>query len=120
MRKRKTIFINTLGDTIPHVIASLFPAIIKIPVLNLFTDRYFVIMFCTIFISYPLSLYRDISKLSKASGLALVSMTVIVTSVVIEAPQVDQKLRGSSEETWTFVQPQIFQVGFTQLFNFRK
>ncbi|RGB28819.1 AAAP amino acid permease [Rhizophagus diaphanus] len=102
-------FCVVIGDTIPHVIASLFPAIIKIPVLNLFTDRYFVIMFCTIFISYPLSLYRDISKLSKASGLALVSMTVIVTSVVIEAPQVDQKLRGSREETWTFVQPQIFQ-----------
>ena len=67
-------------------------------------------MFCTVFISYPLSLYRDISKLAKASGLALISMIIIIAAVVIEAPQVDQSLRGSEEKAWTFVQPQIFQV----------
>lgn len=37
----------------------------------LFT-RSAVIVFCTLGISYPLSLYRDIEKLSKASALALV------------------------------------------------
>jgi len=56
--------------------------------------------------------------LSKASGLALLSMTIIVTAVVIEAPQVDQELRGSDEETWTFVRPQIFQVGFYTIIQF--
>lgn len=34
-------------------------------------------------VSYPLSLYRDIHKLSRASGLALVGMIIIVASVLI-------------------------------------
>ncbi|CAI2180426.1 2973_t:CDS:2 [Funneliformis geosporum] len=98
------------GDTLPHVITSLFPNISNIPVLYLFTDRYFVIIFCTVFISYPLSLYRDISKLAKASGLALISMVIIVVAVVIEAPHVDPKYKGSDEGTWDFVHPEMFQA----------
>jgi len=57
-----------------------------------------------------LSLYRDISKLAKASGLALISMVIIVVAVVIEAPRVDPKFKGSREGTWTFVRPEVFQV----------
>ncbi|CAG8596402.1 14494_t:CDS:2 [Funneliformis caledonium] len=98
------------GDTLPHVITSLFPNISNIPVLNLFTDRYFVIIFCTIFISYPLSLYRDISKLAKASGLALISMVIIVVAVVIEAPRVDPRYKGGDKGTWDFVHPEMFQA----------
>nr|CAG8471477.1 6828_t:CDS:2 [Entrophospora candida] len=102
-------FCVIIGDTIPHVIASVFPQIIDIPILRLFTDRYFIIIFCTAFISYPLSLYRDISKLAKASGLALISMVIIVASVVIEGPQVDDSLKGNPDTRWKFIQPQVFQ-----------
>ncbi|CAJ0759571.1 12731_t:CDS:2, partial [Entrophospora sp. SA101] len=102
-------FCVIIGDTIPHVIASIFPQIIDIPILRLFTDRYFIIIFCTAFISYPLSLYRDISKLAKASGLALISMVIIVASVVIEGPQVDDSLKGNPDTRWKFIQPEVFQ-----------
>jgi hypothetical protein len=39
-------------------------------------------------------------------------MIVIVAAVIIEAPQVDKSLRGSEEKSWTFIEPQIFQVRF--------
>ncbi|KAF8200809.1 amino acid transporter [Pholiota molesta] len=47
--------------------------------------------------SYPLSLYRDIHKLARASGLALVGMLIIVFAVLIEGPHVPPVLKGSQE-----------------------
>ena len=70
-----------IGDTIPHVIRSVFPNISNVPILFLLGNRQFVIALCTICVSYPLSLYRDIHKLSFASGLALIGMLIIVISV---------------------------------------
>ncbi|KAG8213682.1 amino acid transporter [Butyriboletus roseoflavus] len=88
-----------IGDTIPHVIRSLFPTLYKIPVVSIFTNRQFIIALCTICVSYPLSLHRDIHKLSRASGLALVGMLIIVTSVLVEGPHVDPELRGDPSKT---------------------
>ncbi|KAG9316352.1 amino acid transporter [Chiua virens] len=99
-----------IGDTIPHVIRSLFPTLYKMPVLSIFTNRQFIIALCTICVSYPLSLHRDIHKLSRASGLALVGMLIIVTSVLIEGPHVDPDLKGDPSKRLTFVGPGIFQA----------
>lgn len=64
-------FCVILGDTIPHVLVSILPddpgAFVSFLI-----SRQFVIAFLTLAVSYPLSLYRDIEKLSKASALALV------------------------------------------------
>ncbi|EJD03370.1 amino acid transporter [Fomitiporia mediterranea MF3/22] len=99
-----------IGDTIPHVIRSAFPKLHDIPVLSLLTNRQFVIGLCTLCISYPLSLYRDIHKLSRASGLALIGMLIIVTSVLIEGPHVDPRLKGDPSERFSFIRPGIFQA----------
>ncbi|KAF7321305.1 Aa-trans domain-containing protein [Mycena kentingensis (nom. inval.)] len=99
-----------IGDTIPGVIASAFPKLYEIPVLYLLTDRKFVIALCTICVSYPLSLYRDIHKLSRASGLALVGMLIIVTSVMIESPQTSPDLKGDPSKRFSFIEPGIFQA----------
>jgi Transmembrane amino acid transporter protein len=100
------------GDTIPHVIRFLFPTLYKIPVLSLFASRQFVVAFCTLTVSYPLSLYRDIHKLSRASGLALIGMVIIVTSVIIEGAKVTPELRGSSSPSVRFsvVTPRITEA----------
>lgn len=98
------------GDTIPHVIRSLFPTLHKIPIVSIFTNRQFIIALCTICVSYPLSLHRDIHKLSRASGLALLSMLIIVTSVLIKAPQVDPELKGDPSKRLTSVGPGVFQA----------
>lgn len=98
------------GDTIPHVIRSVFPHIQTTPVLSIFGNRQFVISLCTICVSYPLSLYRDIHKLSRASGLALLGMIIIVSSVLIRAPQSPTELKGDPELRLTIVQPGVFQA----------
>lgn len=88
----------------------MFPNLYKVPVLSVFTHRQFVIAFCTIFVSYPLSLYRDIHKLSRASGLALVGMVIIVVSVLIESPNVTPELKGDPTKRFTFLGPGLFQA----------
>ncbi|PLW05883.1 hypothetical protein PCASD_26335, partial [Puccinia coronata f. sp. avenae] len=99
-----------VGDTIPPVLSTLFPFIAKSEWLSFLFSRSFVITFFTITVSYPLSLYRDIGKLSKASAMALLSMVVIVFSVAIGGPSVDTKLKGSSSARWTFIQPGIVEA----------
>ena len=99
-----------IGDTIPHVIRSVFPSLYKIPMLGLLTNRQFVIFLCTTCVSYPLSLYRDIHKLSRASGLALVSMLIIVVSVIVEGPHVPTTMKGDPSSRLSFVNPGIFQA----------
>ncbi|KAI6046085.1 amino acid transporter [Pisolithus marmoratus] len=87
-----------IGDTIPHVIRSAFPTLYKIPVLSIFTNRQVIITLCILCVSYPLSLYRDIHKLSRASGLALLS------------PHVPLELKGDPSERFTIVGPGVFQA----------
>ncbi|KAI9483392.1 MAG: transmembrane amino acid transporter protein-domain-containing protein [Benjaminiella poitrasii] len=99
-----------IGDTIPHVIRSLFPKIHQLPVLWIFGDRRLCISFFTLFVSYPLSLYRDISKLAKTSALALIAILVIIISVIIEGPQMSEETRGSEEYRFSFMNNEIFQA----------
>ncbi|CED85318.1 amino acid transporter [Phaffia rhodozyma] len=99
-----------IGDTIPRVLAFIFPFLKTIPVLSLLLNRQFVIFLATVGVSFPLSLHRDISKLSKASGIALVGMLIIVCSVLIEGSRVDDKLRGSDDARWTIIKPRVFEA----------
>lgn len=100
-------------------------------VLDLILSRSFVTIVCTMGISYPLSLYRDIEKLSKASALALFrcakmlaastrivlidtghvrhSMVIIVVSVAIRGPAVDEYLRGTPSERFTILNTGFFE-----------
>ncbi|KAG2150479.1 amino acid transporter [Suillus clintonianus] len=99
-----------IGDTIPHVIRSVFPTLYTIPVLSLLTNRQFIIALCTTCVSYPLSLYRDIHKLSRASGLALLSMLIIVSAVLIEGSHVSPNLKGDPSKRLTVIGPGVFQA----------
>lgn len=59
-------FCIIVGDTIPHVLGALFPALRDMPFIWLLTDRRAVIVLFVLGVSYPLSLYRDIAKVSYA------------------------------------------------------
>lgn len=112
------------GDTIPHVIAYLIPSLARHAVLSLLVDRRAVILLCTVAVSFPLSLHRDIVKLSKSSSFgecelvhcivltdqALVSMMIIVTSVVFRGVAVDPSLRGSSPHVFSIIRPGVFEA----------
>ncbi|KAI5212137.1 putative amino acid transporter [Aureobasidium subglaciale] len=104
-------FCIIVGDTIPHVMSALFPSLEDSHFLWLLTDRKFVIVVFIMGISYPFSLYRDISKvgrsspsvhvtllmnmqLAKASSLALFSMLIIVITVITQGPSVPAEMKG--------------------------
>lgn len=57
-------FCVIVGDSIPHVLTAIFPKLPDMSVLWLFSDRRFIIVIFVLGISYPLSLYRDIAKVS--------------------------------------------------------
>lgn len=99
-----------IGDTLPNVMRSVFPKLETIPILRLLVDRQFVIALCTLGISYPLSLYRDIHKLARASGLALIGMLIIVISVSVEGPHVPETSKGDPSKRWTLIDTGVFQA----------
>ncbi|KAK4496349.1 hypothetical protein PRZ48_012329 [Zasmidium cellare] len=87
-------FCIIIGDTIPRVLTALFPSLHSVPVIGLLTDRRAIIVLSTLGISYPLSLYRDIAMLAKASTLALISMLIIIITVVTQGPLMPAELKG--------------------------
>ncbi|KAF2117900.1 transmembrane amino acid transporter protein-domain-containing protein [Lophiotrema nucula] len=87
-------FCVIVGDTIPRVLDALFPSLADTNFLWLLTNRRAIIILLILGVSYPLSLYRDIAKLAKASGLALVSMSIIIVTVVTQAFRVPAESRG--------------------------
>lgn len=79
-------FCIIIGDSIPHVLRTIVP--------DNYIERTWVIICTTVFISLPLSLHRNIEALEKASGLALISMAIIVLTVIIRGPFLPQSLKG--------------------------
>lgn len=81
-----------IGDTIPHVLRAVFSQ--NDGEVHFWLRRNVIIIMVTIFISFPLSLKRNIEGLSKASFLAVLSMIVIVLTVVIRGPMLPYDWRG--------------------------
>ncbi|KAG0053716.1 hypothetical protein BGZ83_000526 [Gryganskiella cystojenkinii] len=98
-----------VGDTLPHVLQALVPGIETWPFLGFIARRTFVITFCTVLISFPLSLYRDISKLAKTSAVAMLALVVIIIAVMIEGPQTSLDIRGDPNLVLSFARPKLFQ-----------
>ncbi|KAK6358825.1 hypothetical protein TWF696_000006 [Orbilia brochopaga] len=103
-------FCIIIGDSIPHVLAATFPSLKGMPVLWLLTNRRAVIVLCVVGISYPLSLYRDIAKLAKASALALVSMLVIIFTVIVQGVFVAKDLKGGFTMPLLTLNSGVFQA----------
>ncbi|WFD35794.1 hypothetical protein MCUN1_002659 [Malassezia cuniculi] len=94
-------FCIVVGDTIPSVLVSVFHSLKG----SFLANRRFVIMLCTLAISYPLSLYRNIENLSRASAVALLSMVFIVFAVVFRGPAMPPELTGDPALRFTIVHP---------------
>ncbi|KAJ3461994.1 hypothetical protein MRS44_010547 [Fusarium solani] len=98
-----------VGDTIPHVLKAIWPDLPSVPVLGLLANRQVAITVFVLGIGYPLTLYRDISKLAKASTFALVGMLVIVVTVLIQGVLTPASERGSFSPSLL-----LFNGGFFQ------
>ncbi|KAK1966053.1 transmembrane amino acid transporter [Colletotrichum sublineola] len=99
-----------VGDSIPHVFMAIWPDLRQMPVFGLLANRQVVIVIFVLGISYPLTLYRDIAKLAKASTLALISMGVIVTTVVVQGALTPKSERGSFSPALLTVNTGIFEA----------
>lgn len=70
-----------VGDSLPHVLSSFLPdRLADTPFFTFLFSRPVVIIVFISGVAYPLSLYRDIEKLSKASALALVRCASLLHS----------------------------------------
>ncbi|KAF7932475.1 uncharacterized protein EAE98_003774 [Botrytis deweyae] len=103
-------FCIIVGDSIPHVLTAVLPGLRDVPVLGLLANRRAVIVVFVLGISYPLSLYRDIAKLAKASTLALISMMIILFTVVTQGFMVPQEDRGEFTTPLLTINDGIFQA----------
>ncbi|KAI0909105.1 transmembrane amino acid transporter family protein [Ustulina deusta] len=99
-----------VGDSIPPVFRAIWPNLHEIPVLSLLGDRRAVIVIFILGISYPLTLYRDIAKLARASTLALISMVIIITTVVVQGALTPLEDRGSFTTPLLTINDGIFQA----------
>ncbi|KAJ3481538.1 hypothetical protein NLG97_g7800 [Lecanicillium saksenae] len=99
-----------VGDTIPHVLLAVWPGLPSVPVVGLMTDRRVAIAVFIMGISYPLTLYRDIAKLAKASTFALIGMMVIVTTVLVQGLLVPSEAKGEFSLPLLTVNTGFFQA----------
>ncbi|RYP21484.1 hypothetical protein DL767_009249 [Monosporascus sp. MG133] len=103
-------FAVIVGDSIPYVFRAIWPELHDVPVLGLLADRRAVIVIFVVGVSYPLTLYRDIAKLAKASTLALISMVVILVTVIVQSILAPPEARGSFSTPLLTVNSGIFQA----------
>lgn len=104
-------FIIIIGDSIPHVIRPLFAnEINNSAILSYILSRNSIMAFCVCAVCFPLSIIKDISLLAKASGLALVSMSIIISIVVFKAPFVSSDFKGTIPTLSYFVNVGFFQA----------
>ncbi|KAI1107349.1 hypothetical protein F4804DRAFT_339956 [Jackrogersella minutella] len=99
-----------VGDSIPQVLRTVWPGLSDMPVLWILASRRPVIVIFILGISYPLSLYRDIAKLAKASTLALISMIIILVTVIVQGVLTPAENRGSFSTPLLTINGGIFQA----------
>ncbi|KAJ1882419.1 hypothetical protein H4R99_002685 [Coemansia sp. RSA 1722] len=103
-------FIVIVGDTLPHVLGSLFPSLGQSAFGKVVFSRRFVIAFFVVCLAYPLSLYRDVGKLGKTSAFAVVAMCTIIVSVIVEGPRIDKTLRAAPGSPVVLANTGVFQA----------
>lgn len=78
-------YVVIVGDTIPIVLREMIGPNMS-PFTKFVTSRRFITALTTLGISLPLSLYRDIAKLAKASAFALLALLFIFMAMLIQGP----------------------------------
>lgn len=109
-------FCVIIGDTIPRVLLSLVGPDAS-PVVSFFISRPVVTTILTLSISYPLSLYRDIEKLSHASALALIRCAAPPTCFATRPraePLLSSPLRGTAWSSLSSASPCAAQASTTR------
>ncbi|ENN74716.1 hypothetical protein YQE_08707, partial [Dendroctonus ponderosae] len=106
-----------VGDTVTKVIIRLT----DIEPDNIFAKREIIVLIATIFITVPLSLYRDIAKLAKISFFSLVCIGFILLSILLRIRTIS-KIVPDHPDSWRFfnsdIIPAVGIMAFASLFEF--
>ncbi|KAI1898285.1 hypothetical protein AGOR_G00070750 [Albula goreensis] len=101
------------GDTLTKV----FQRIPGVGPDHIFAERHFIILLTTVLFTFPLSLYRDISKLGKVSLLSVVLTLVILITVIIRAATLGPQI-PPTENAWSFAHWNAIQAVGVMSFAF--
>ncbi|EEC10355.1 amino acid transporter, putative, partial [Ixodes scapularis] len=82
-----------IGDTITKV----FMRIFKVSTDNVLGNRHFIVIMTSLFVTLPLSLHRNISKLNKASLTSLLFILVILVFVIVRMMTLVHEIPPSPE-----------------------
>ncbi|XP_066468226.1 putative sodium-coupled neutral amino acid transporter 11 isoform X2 [Tiliqua scincoides] len=93
------------GDTLTKV----FQRIPGVDKDNVLIGRHFIILCVTIVFTFPLSLYRNISKLGKVSFISLILTVVILLIGIIRAITFSSQV-PQTEDAWVFAKPNAIQA----------
>ncbi|XP_060533519.1 putative sodium-coupled neutral amino acid transporter 11 isoform X2 [Cylas formicarius] len=91
-----------VGDTVTKVIIRL----VGLSPHNIFAKRQVIVLIATVFITVPLCLYRDISKLAKISFFSLVCIGFILFSILLRIGKMSE-IVPKHQESWRFFNQDI-------------
>ncbi|XP_018318699.1 putative sodium-coupled neutral amino acid transporter 11 isoform X2 [Agrilus planipennis] len=91
-----------VGDTVTKVAIRLFGMSHD----SLFAKRQIIVLVCTLFVTVPLCLYRNIAKLANISFLSLVCIAFILLSIFIRMGSMQAKLT-MPDHAWSFMNADI-------------
>ncbi|TPX54398.1 hypothetical protein PhCBS80983_g05939 [Powellomyces hirtus] len=107
IRSKHPAYAVIVGDTLPLVLSHVVsPTNFLYPILS---SRRVMITLCTLFVSLPLSLFRDVSALAKTSAVSLAAIVFIIVAVLVAGPGLPADQKGAAEAI-SVLRPGLFQA----------
>ncbi|KNE66228.1 TIGR01456 family HAD hydrolase [Allomyces macrogynus ATCC 38327] len=88
-----------VGDTLPTVLKALVPSIADAPLLS----REWIMVLTTVFISFPLSMQRDMAALAKTSAVSMAAIVLIVSLIILRCLHLPESLLGDPNARFTWI-----------------
>ncbi|KAJ3361454.1 hypothetical protein GGF31_002233, partial [Allomyces arbusculus] len=88
-----------VGDTLPTVLKALVPSIADASLLS----REWIMVLTTVFISFPLSMQRDMAALAKTSAVSMASIVLIVSLIILRCLHLPESLLGDPNARFTWI-----------------
>ncbi|CRL06852.1 CLUMA_CG019497, isoform A [Clunio marinus] len=103
-----------VGDTLSKVLVRFAPSLGT----SMGAVRFFIVFLVTLFVTTPLCLYKNVSRLAKISFISLVSVLLILLAVIYKLFNGDYANVPRPDDAYTFVQPDILSATGIMAFAF--
>ncbi|XP_031631378.1 putative sodium-coupled neutral amino acid transporter 11 isoform X2 [Contarinia nasturtii] len=103
-----------VGDTLTAVLMRFLPA----SSISMGTVRFFVVFTVTVFLVLPLCLYKNISRLARASFISLAFICIILFAVILKFISGDYDVVPSVDNSWQFANKDVIPATGIMAFAF--